>query len=206
MAGVFRRRDSTATAPGEGATGSGGPTTKEPPKGAKTEGKGRPTPKRKDAEGRRQPLRAPADRKDAYKQVKNRQKDERRRAKEGLSRGDERYLPARDKGPVRKLARDYVDSRRSVGEFFLFIALLVIVLTAVPLLSVQRVAYNVIFPLLLVAIVVESYLVQRRVKRLAAQRHPDESTRGLALYSITRNMQFRRLRLPPPKVKPGQEV
>ena len=36
-----------------------------------------------------------------------------------LASGDDRYLPARDKGPVRAFARDYVDSRRTVGEYML---------------------------------------------------------------------------------------
>ena len=31
--------------------------------------------------------------------------------REALANGDERYLPARDKGPVRRFVRDYVDSR-----------------------------------------------------------------------------------------------
>ena len=31
-------------------------------------------------------------------------------------------LPARDRGPVSKLVRDVVDSRRNVGSFFLVVA------------------------------------------------------------------------------------
>lgn len=151
-------------------------------------------------------MRAPRDRKEAYRQVKERQRAQRRRARAGLAAGDERYLPPRDKGPVRRLARDYVDARRGVGEFFLFLSLFVIALTAVPVTSVQLVAYNIAFPLLLVGIASEAVLVSRRVKRLVAQRYPDESTRGLGFYVVTRGLQIRRLRMPPPQVKVGDRI
>ena len=51
---------------------------------------------------------------------------------QALRAGDERHLPARDRGPVKKYARDLVDARRSVAEFFLPLALLIFVLTIVP--------------------------------------------------------------------------
>jgi hypothetical protein len=41
------------------------------------------------------------------------------------------------------------------------------------------------------------------VKSLAAERLPGESTRGLALYSAMRALQIRRLRVPKPRVNPG---
>ena len=33
-------------------------------------------------------------------------------------RGDQNALPARDKGPVKKYVRDYVESKRSFGDLF----------------------------------------------------------------------------------------
>ena len=48
------------------------------------------------------------------------------------ARGDDYYLPARDRGPVRKLVRDVVDSRRNVGSFFLAIAAVALIGTVVP--------------------------------------------------------------------------
>ena len=38
----------------------------------------------------------------------------RREVTDGMKRGDERFLTARDRGPERALARDVVDSRRAV--------------------------------------------------------------------------------------------
>ena len=43
--------------------------------------------------------------------------------------GEEKNLPPRDRGPVHRFARDYVDSRRSAAEFFLPIALFVLIAT-----------------------------------------------------------------------------
>ena len=60
--------------------------------------------------------------------------------RQALASGDERYLPARDKGPVRKFARDYVDSRFSVAEFFLPLAVVILVLSMVRVGSLQSIA------------------------------------------------------------------
>ncbi|MBO0815981.1 MAG: DUF3043 domain-containing protein, partial [Actinobacteria bacterium] len=62
-------------------------------------------------------------------------------------------------------------------------------------------------PLLVLAAVlvmaVEGVFIGRRVKTLAAQRLPGESTRGLGLYAAMRALQIRRLRVPKPRVGPG---
>lgn len=151
-------------------------------------------------------MRAPRDRREAYRRIKRHQRADRRRARAALAAGDERYLPKRDRGSVRKLARDYVDSRRTVSEFFLFLALGVMALSVVPAASVQFAVYNIVFPLLLVTIAVEAALAVRRVKRLVAERYPNESTRGLSFYVVTRGLQIRRLRLPTPQVKVGDPI
>lgn len=123
-----------------------------------------------------------------------------------MAAGEERYLPRREQGPVRKLARDYVDSRRTVGEFFVYFALVCLALTVVPVAWVQLIAYNVAFPLLIAALVVDSVRLSRQVKARVAQRYPGESTRGLSYYAITRGLQIRRLRIPKPAVKVGDRV
>ena len=43
-------------------------------------------------------------------------------ARGAAARGDESFLPARDRGPVRKTVRDLVDSRRNIGSWFLAVA------------------------------------------------------------------------------------
>jgi hypothetical protein len=190
---VFRRRTDTVTEE---------PPAPEP---GKTAGKGRPTPKRREAERRnRRPMTAPRTRKEAYRQVRERQSDARQKAREGMARGDDRYLPKRDQGPVRKLARDYIDSRRTFGEYFMYLTILVLVGAMAAPLVVRSYLYTIGWPVMFVLIVSESIYHARQVKRLARERFPDEESRGIGLYTATRLMQIRRLRMPQARLKPGQ--
>src|SRR4051794_12765974 len=81
--------------------------------------KGRPTPKRRDAQGRRGPVTAPKTRKEAYARQKQLTKTQRKTTtsakprsvaeqRAALRRGDASALPRRDQGKTRELARDYV--------------------------------------------------------------------------------------------------
>lgn len=103
---------------------------------------------------------------------------------------------------MRRFARDYVDSRRRAGEFFLPGCFVVLVLSAVRDPRVAAVG-NLLWLLLIVSVVMDSVLVARGVKREVRQRYPDAETRGLAPYAVMRGLQLRRLRLPRPQVKPG---
>ena len=48
--------------------------------------------------------------------------------RQAMRTGDDRYLPARDKGPVRRFIRDYVDSRFSFIELMIPLMLVVLIL------------------------------------------------------------------------------
>jgi len=171
-----------------------------------TPGKGRPTPKRSEAERRRrQPYSAPSDRKAASQQSRDRDRTSRARKMEAARRGESWALPRKDQGPVRALARDYVDSRRSLSEFYMFGVVFLIVLLFVPGLRKSAVVDYAVLVMLAV-IVSESILVSGRVMRLAQQRFPGESTRGVRMYTAIRGTQFRRLRVPAPRVKPGDKI
>lgn len=122
-----------------------------------------------------------------------------------MRRGENWALPRKDQGPVRALARDYVDGRRSVSEYYMFGVLVLVVLLFLPALR-KSAAIDYAVLLILAVIVVESILVSGRVIKLAQQRFPGESTRGLRMYVAIRNTQFRRLRMPTPRVKPGTKV
>jgi Protein of unknown function (DUF3043) len=171
--------------------------------GAVTAGKGRPTPKRSEAERRRrQPYTAPKDRKEAARVSRDRQRTDRTRRMAAVRRGEEWALPPRDRGPVKALARDYVDSKRRISEYYMYGLLVLLVL-----LFIRAPIVQTIVPLLVLGAVlimgIEGIFIGRRVKRLAAERLPGQSTRGLALYSAMRALQIRRLRVPKPRVKPG---
>lgn len=188
------------------------PSTSKPPAGrARTAGhdvlpaadgaKGRPTPKRREAEkGRRRAMAAPRDRKEAYRQSRERSRAERGRQMEALKAGDERHLPARDRGPVRKYARDFVDSRRSVAEFFLPLALLILLLTWFGSAQVKLFGGS-LWLALVVLIVLDTFVLVYRLGRGLRRGFPDVSTRGAMTYALMRSMQIRRFRLPPPRIR-----
>jgi hypothetical protein len=177
-----------------------------PERSSQTQSKGRPTPKRSEAERRRrQPYTAPADRKAATQQARDRDRATRARRNEAMRRGENWALPRKDQGPVRALARDYVDSRRSLSEYYMFGVLVLVVLLFLPALRKSAVIDYAVL-LILAVIVIESILVSGRVIKLAQQRFPGESTRGLRMYVAVRNTQFRKLRMPAPRVRPGSKV
>ncbi|MFI0482258.1 DUF3043 domain-containing protein [Actinomadura sp. 9N215] len=176
-----------------------------PPEVVKPGGKGRPTPKRKEAEKRnRQPITAPGSRKEAYRKVRERQADDRAKARKGMAKGDEKHLLKRDKGPVRKLARNYVDSRRTVGSYLMYAMFAIVLLSMLPI-PVARLLVLFAPPLLLVVVFAEGLMLSRGIKRLAAERYPDEDVKGVGLYAAMRAMQIRRLRVPNPQVRVGEK-
>jgi hypothetical protein len=200
---VFRRRQpTTADSPTEDAAAAPDADAAAVPPGT-TASKGRPTPKRSESERRRRPFNAPGDRKEANRQYRDRQRQERTRRMQGVQRGEQWALPPRDRGPVRALARDYVDSRRRLSEFYMY-GLLVLL----ALLFVRNALVQSIVPLLvLIAVMimlVEGIFIGRRVRTLAEERLPGESTRGVRLYAAMRALQIRRLRMPKPRIKPGE--
>ena len=174
----------------------------------KVGGKGRPTPTRKEAEAaRKQALKKPRNRKEASAYRREKVRIERGKMQDAMKTGDDRYLPAADKGPVRRFARDYVDARWSVMEFALP------VLLAVSLIGVvfSR-AYvwlpglvNILFLLMIVAIAGDWFLLTGGLKRAVARKFPNESYKGIGFYAVRRTMQMRRWRLPKPMVARGEK-
>ena len=209
---MFRRRDAGAGgAVDEAADGAGPGSSRsaERPAGggsATTPAKGRPTPKRSEAERRRrQPYSAPADRKAAARQARTRDRGERGRKYEAMKRGEEWALPLRDRGPVKALARDYVDSRRRISEFYMYILLVLLVILLLKNTALDAIVYPLVLLLVLV-MVAEGIMISRGVKKLAAQRFPGKSTRGVTRYAIMRTLQIRRFRMPAPRIGPGGKV
>jgi hypothetical protein len=173
-------------------------------------GKGRPTPKRRDAQkgaARGRPVGPPpATRKEAAKRIRQQGAAKRKAVKAGTAVGDEANMMARDQGPVRRLVRDMVDARRHIGVLLLPAALLPIIAQLSGSAAVLRFATTLWFATLLAAIsdfVITGVLVRRRIRA----DFPDESkTRGHVGYAMVRTAQFRRFRLPPPRVGPGDTV
>jgi hypothetical protein len=123
-----------------------------------------------------------------------------------MRRGEDWALGPRDRGPVKKLARDFVDAHRRPSEFYMY-ALIVLVIALVGGRSNNVISnYMQIVLVAIVAIVaVDAFFLRRSVLRLAGERLPGESTRGLAFYAIMRALQLRRFRTPAPRLKPGDQ-
>lgn len=150
--------------------------------------------------------------------MRERQRGDRQDQVRAIRRGDESKLGPRDAGPVRRLARDVVDSRRGAGSYFLIITLVVLIVqillsvaTSKDILSAAASARIQLFLmyawyLSIVFVAIDSFVLVRKLKAMVRDRHPDESQRGLTMYAVMRALQIRRLRLPPPKVKPGDDV
>ncbi|MEU0372343.1 DUF3043 domain-containing protein [Streptomyces sp. NPDC006283] len=167
--------------------------------------KGRPTPKRSEAQGqrRRASSGAPLDRKEAMKRQREARRADLAKQREALASGDERYLPARDKGPVRRFVRDFVDSRFCIAEFFLPLAVVILVLSMVRVAQLQNVAL-LLWLGVIVLIVIDSIGLAMRLKKQLKERFPNEPKRGAVAYGLMRTLQMRRLRLPKPQVKRGE--
>ncbi|MFD5540345.1 DUF3043 domain-containing protein [Streptomyces sp. NPDC127079] len=195
---VFRSRAKDEKAPADKAlTDSTQPRHPQAPKG-------RPTPKRSQAQSQRRSVaNTPTTRKDAAR----RQRDERRtameRQRQALATGDERYLPARDKGPVRKFARDWVDSRFNVAEFFLPLAVVILVMSVVNNTAIKNIAL-LLWLVVIVLIVLDAAVSGLRLRKRLAERFPDQNKKGAVAYGLMRSLQMRRLRLPKPQVKRGE--
>ncbi len=123
----------------------------------------------------------------------------------GMKAGDERYLLARDKGPVRRFIRDFVDSRFSIVELLIPLLLVTLVLgySGVPnLVALSSTLMIAVLPVT----VLDALMLRRRLRSELTERFPDEPLKGTTYYAMTRSMQMKFMRLPKPKVKVGQEL
>nr|WP_276611947.1 DUF3043 domain-containing protein [Kineococcus vitellinus] len=173
----------------------------------KVGGKGRPTPRRSEAQARNVRPLVPVDRKAAARSAREAQRAERAKVQSALMTGDERYLPLRDRGPQKRFVRDVVDARRNVGEYFLIIAgvSLVLSMLATPLGSAELVLVTtLLIYLMLAVVVVDSIVLGRKLKRAVAARF-EEPERGLVSYGVTRALQIRRMRRPVAMVPRGAQ-
>lgn len=169
-------------------------------------GKGRPTPSRKEAEAAaRARAKGAADKKAAKKQDRARRMQESNRMREAMKTGDERYLPARDQGVVRRYIRDRIDARLSAAEFLLPLLVVIMILTYSGNPTMNRYGQSLWLVTILLVTFDTVWLVFL-IKRELRKRFPDESHKGATFYGVLRAMQLRFLRLPKPRVKLGQKL
>lgn len=164
-------------------------------------GKNRPTPSRAEQEAaRKRPL--VADTKEARARAKADLAAQREKARIGMAQGDERYLPARDKGPQRKFARDFVDAGWHPGELLMPLMLIVILVSLVQ--NQAILGYSIVALWVFILFVVGDMIItSHRVKKLAREKFGDRIEKGLGWYAAMRTIQMRFMRLPKPQVKRG---
>jgi hypothetical protein len=214
---VFRRSSAGATeGQAEGSQPAQAPEAPAKSKPPAQTGKGRPTPKRSAAEANRYrsitgsttsgrgPKTAPAPGRKLTPEEKAKVRADRNKQMQAMRKGEEWALQPRDRGPMKKLARDYVDAHRRPSEFYMY-ALIVLVVALVAGKSHKALNSDLQYLLLaiIVVIIVDALLLRRSIARLAKDRLPGESTRGITFYAIMRALQLRRFRNPAPGVKPG---
>jgi Protein of unknown function (DUF3043) len=181
----------------------------KPDSPARQASKGHATPKRSEVERRRREPYAPpsGNRKQDSAQKRERQRTESKRRMDAMRRGEEWAIPAKDRGPVRALARDYIDSRRFILSEYILFGILVLIFALFFLDKSKHSDMILYIELVIVGIIaIEALFHAAMVTRLAKQRLPGESTRGLTWYIIKRNIKIRSSRIPPPRVDRGQNI
>ena len=184
--------------------------TEAPAPAEKVGGKGRPTPTRKEAEAAaRARAKVPRTRKEIAAAQKSAQRSAKTESsktiRQGMKSGDERYLLARDKGPVRRFTRDYIDRRFSFVELLIPILIVTMVLgySGNPRLAGIG---NTILLAMVALVIVDIIILRRRLGHEIAARFPDASTKGITYYAITRALQMKFMRLPKAQIKIGEDL
>jgi len=169
-------------------------------------GKGRPTPTRKEAEAAaRARAKVPRTRREQLKAQRAARGESSQHIRQAMRTGDERFLPARDKGPVRRFIRDFVDSRFSFVELMLPILILTMVLGYSGSQYLASVGNLVLFGTLLV-VVTDIVTMRFRLRRELVRRFPEEPLQGTTYYAVMRALQMKFMRLPKAQVKIGQQL
>ncbi|MGA9748119.1 MAG: DUF3043 domain-containing protein, partial [Nocardioides sp.] len=137
----------------------------------------------------------------AAKLTRARRTTQNAKMREGMRSGDERYLPARDQGRVKRFVRDFVDVRISMAEFLLPLLVVIMVMQAF-----NPAFANGLWSATILVVLLDTVLLVWRLKREVRTRFPDDSHKGVTSYAVLRTLQMRWLRLPKRQVKVGQRL
>ncbi|MDR1447465.1 MAG: DUF3043 domain-containing protein [Candidatus Ancillula sp.] len=175
--------------------------------------KNAPTPKRKDAQKRNfQPIvsdpqmsKMNKEEKKVYKKAHREEVHQARiKEQEALRSGDERYLPARDKGPTRRFIREQVDTSRTLAEFFLPVAIVALFLSGFMVQSLPDYAtlMTLAVYIYIVVAVVQLFFRLKRLRKILVNKFGDKvlaKGSGNISYAVNRMIQPRIARLPKPQ-------
>jgi hypothetical protein len=171
-----------------------------------SERKGRPTPSRKEAEAAAKArAKPPRTRKEIAAAEKLRRAESSSKIRAAMKSGDERYFLPRDKGPVRRFIRDFVDVRFSFIELMIPLLLVALVLGYSGN-TRMLVVSNFLLMGTLVLILANSLILRVRLRRELVRRFPNESLKGTTYYALVRSLQMKFMRLPKARVKIGERL
>ncbi len=169
-------------------------------------GKGRPTPKRKEAEAlAKARARTPRTRKELAARQRQVRTEDSRKIRAGMKAGDERYLLPRDKGPMRRFVRDYVDSRFSIVELLIPLLVVTMILGYSGNASLVQASYLVMMATFLF-VFVDMFVLRFRLRKELRRRFRGEPLKGTTYYAVIRSLQMKFMRMPKSKVKIGQDL
>ncbi len=170
-------------------------------------GKGRPTPKRKEAEAANKRPLVPDDRRQASKDARAKAKAQRDIEYKAMLTGDERHMPVRDAGPVKRFVRDFADSRFNLGSFFLPLAVVFRLFACVSqyLGELGFILVTGVLYLYVIAVVIDLAVLWFKLKKALVAKFGPAAPRGNLMYGVLRATQLPRTRMPRPQVKRGGE-
>ena len=203
---MFRRSKSESDASPVVTTETSSGTNPGSNPGSRSEGKGRPTPSRKEAEAAAKArAKAPRTRKEIAAAERLKRAESSQKIRAAMKSGDERYFLARDKGPVRRFIRDFVDVRFSFIELMIPLLIVAMVLGYTGNRSMLIVS-NFLLMGTLVLIIIDSVILRFRLRRELTRRFPDEPLKGTTYYALVRSMQMKFMRMPKSRVKVGEKL
>ncbi len=147
----------------------------------------------------------PTNRREAARQLREKQAAGRQQVRKGNLTGDQTLLLKRDRGPERRLVRDVVDSRRSLGFLLLPTAALVV---AAGFSGNQDVANAVLGVWLatIMGVALDMLLAGVLIGGALKKAFPEQKRRGHIAYGLLRTTVIRRFRMPRPQVVRGQRL
>lgn len=173
---------------------------------AKPGGKGRPTPTRKEAEAAAKArAKTPRTRKELARAQREARVESSQQVRAAMKSGDERYYMPRDKGPMRRFCRDFVDCRFSFLDVLFPLLIVSMVLGYTGNDTLMELSSFLLLATLLM-LVLDSVFTRLRLRRELARRFPGESMKGTTYYTLSRALNPRFLRMPKPQVKIGQTL
>ena len=198
---MFRRTKTASETPAQSPADRGVDDGSETP-----QKKGRPTPSRREAEAARKArAKVPRTRKEQAAARRLARTESSGKMRQAMKTGDDRYLPARDQGPVRKFIRDYIDSSFWMLELMLPAMVVFLVFGYSGNATLASYA-NLALPAMLLVVLFEGFRMRGKLRKELTRRFPDDAQKGATMYAVMRALQVRFLRMPKPQVKVGQAL